>query len=90
MGRSNRDCREASECRSCKALILWGQWLKTGKRMPIDVTPDPQGTVVAVYRARENLLLWEKFDGGNPEHVAGRKRYTSHFATCPNASQHRR
>jgi hypothetical protein len=83
--RRNRPATEASECRSCGALILWCEW-PSGKRMPVDVAPAFDGNVVLTLRRSENKLLAEKYVG--TEHV-GRKRYASHFSTCPNASQHR-
>lgn len=60
-----------------------------GKAMPVDATPDWYGTVL-LYRG----------DGGQlhvqvgTQTVVGRTylpgRYSSHFATCPDADEHRR
>ena len=84
-----KDCREPSECRSCKALVLWVTWPASGKRMPVDVTPHPIGTVLVSWRARENKLLAEKYDPKRDDHQ-NRNRFMSHFATCIYANQHRK
>lgn len=82
-----KDCREPSECRSCRALVLWVEWPASGKRMPIDVTPHTIGTVVVTWRSRENKLIAEQYD---PALHANRNRFMSHFATCKHAAQHRK
>ena len=53
-----------------------------GKAMPLDETPNPNGNMV---------LVGGKMRGATAEDdKLHRPRYTSHFATCPDASQHRR
>lgn len=82
-----------TKCRSCNASVFWGTSDATNKRMPLDSEPSASG----------NIRLMEGKDPfgqpyfvviGRPELVekeraAGRSLYTSHFATCPNAAQHR-
>lgn len=80
MSRTERDCREPVECRSCKALVLWVVWEHSKKRMPINVTPAPSGTVVVAFRKASNQMMANVYR--EPEHI-GRNRYESHFATCP-------
>lgn len=87
MTRVDKDCREPSECRSCKALVLWVVWAHSGKRMPVDVTPHLIGNVVVSYRASANQMIAEVY---KPALHPNRNRYMSHFSTCPNATQHRR
>lgn len=84
-----------SQCKSCGAPVLWVRTMK-GKKMPLD--PDltlegemilvdlPDGSIAAVHRSSVS-----EFDGllGAVELAAAPGR-TSHFATCPNADQHRR
>lgn len=75
-----------SKCGSCGAEIVWAK-TAAGRKMPLDNTPHPAGridlgadgfaTVLGAKRATE-------------VQVEGRKLYQSHFATCPNAAQHRR
>lgn len=85
--RRERPATEASECRSCKALILWVEWPASGKRMPVDAGPVFDGNVVITHRKTENKLIAEKYVG--TEHH-GRRRFVSHFTTCPQSKEHRR
>jgi hypothetical protein len=87
MPKKEKSCTEPSQCRSCKADVLWVQWRRSGKRMPIDLEPDQLGTVVVSHNAAENLLIADKFDDSLH---AGRRRFVSHFASCPAADQHRK
>lgn len=94
---TQRKCIEPSKCRSCGELVLWVEW-PSGKKMPIDVTPETPESVnvegfkdsdylVVDHRPSENKLLAHKFR--RDEH-SGRRLYASHFATCPNAKEHRK
>jgi hypothetical protein len=66
-------------CSSCGKPIIWAK-TESGKAMPLD--PDPS--------ASGNLILI----GGVVKHVGrqftGCSKYTSHFATCAQADQHRK
>ncbi len=84
---SDKIITEPRECRSCHAAIYWVTWEVSGKSMPVDAQPSPDGTVVVAHRPSTNQLIAEKYYA--PKHQ-GRKRYTSHFATCPNSKSHRR
>lgn len=69
-----------NNCGSCGAQILWVE-TSTGKWVPLDPDMVPDGNVevydgVAVVIANSS--------------VGSRDRYKSHFATCPNAGQHRK
>jgi hypothetical protein len=70
-------------CRSCGAAIIWTR-TEADKRMPIDTEPVDRG----------NLILKRGHGGQYWAIVAaddtGPPRYVSHFATCPDADQHRR
>lgn len=75
---------KASKCRSCKASIYWGV-TKSGANMPVDVKMVKEGT------------RFEMDESVNPPHLRTIKNadldqpgHASHFATCPNANQHRR
>lgn len=79
-------------CRSCNAQI---DWVKTanGKNMPVDlaefpVIPDAAGDILAV--DQDGQVFRGKTCSESEE--AERYQYArlSHFATCPNAAQHRR
>lgn len=79
-----------ANCKSCGAAIRWKKTM-TGKMMPVDYEaisfyPDPEGKELFVT------------DGGSVVHGVrapeeaqmAHTGYISHFATCPNADQHRR
>jgi hypothetical protein len=92
-GRKATPVTEPSRCRSCKADVLWARW-ETGKRMPADFPSDNRpmlkggGNLVLTLRGGEfGELLVEHFD--LEKHGLRRNRYTSHFATCPNAKDWR-
>ncbi len=61
-------------CRSCDASVVW-MITNTGKNMPVDADSVDEAEL--------------EFDGMKPkfDHQAG---HVSHFATCPQANQHRR
>jgi hypothetical protein len=80
-------------CGSCPAPILWAE-TTAGERMPVDEQPSNSG----------NVLLHLSDDTPRPKLLAGvltrgqaagardrqERLYRSHFASCPNASGHRR
>lgn len=78
---------KGSQCRSCGAAITWIELAATGKRMPLDVMPSAMGNVlVDETGAGGRVLAGEELEtmrGG------GKSLHLSHFATCPNATQHR-
>lgn len=70
-----------STCRSCGAEIIWAV-MGSGKRMPFDaepVIPSPTGLFVVITD-----------DEGVHGLSQNNPLYRSHFATCPNAAEHRR
>jgi len=73
-------------CGSCPAPIIWAR-TPAGKRMPVDAEPTPDGNVTLVPPL-------ESYDSPlavvSSERDPSSTRYTSHFATCPNADSHRR
>lgn len=71
-----------SLCRSCQAPIRWAN-TAAGKTMPLDETPTEDGNVIivagkAVVLTKDALI------------EPGTDRYTTHWATCPTAYEHRR
>lgn len=75
-----------SDCRSCGAAIRWAISKATGKWIPIDPTPTLDGNL-----ALEPGANADEARAYTPEDAAlHRPRYTSHFATCPDAAEHRR
>lgn len=78
-------------CGSCQAPILWAVVEASGRRMPLDPHPVPGGNVEGLERSDPAtgaplVHVLRKVDIGTP----GATRYKSHFATCPNARDHRR
>lgn len=76
---------DATTCRSCGATIWWAITPK-GRRMPVDppgLRTDPN---VSVWRDATGVLrTGSAAPDGWPVHDT-----TSHFATCPQADEHRR
>ena len=74
-----------SICRSCGAGITWAKTAQ-GRSMPVDRDPVPDG----------NITLEDTDIGTSiatvhgPDDPIEGERYVSHFATCPNANEHRR
>lgn len=69
-------------CKTCGAAIEWVLTRK-GKRMPLDVAPTLYGEFVVVIE--NGQLIARK---RTPDDLGAAR--TSHFATCPQAAQHRR
>lgn len=76
-----------ARCRSCDAPLIWAT-TEAGKKMPLDRTPDPQGIVLAY---QDTFGTWHCRAWTPGEHYhPPEQQYSSHFATCPNADQHRK
>ena len=78
-----------SKCRSCGAEIIFIQ-MKSGKWNPVD----PQIRTIRKDGGKEVLITksGELIQGtfASVEDGANGSGYISHFATCPNADQHRK
>jgi hypothetical protein len=78
-----------STCRSCRRSIIWVR-TERGKKMPLDADPVEDQTVANLFVLRER----ERYDDG-PLAIAAwglvgtEDHYVSHFATCPDADDHR-
>lgn len=70
-----------SRCRSCEAPITWAE-TESGKAMPLDAKPTRDGNMVLV-RGKTRFANEE-------DRRLARPLYMSHFATCPDASAHRK
>jgi hypothetical protein len=82
---------KAGKCSSCHKPVLWIT-TAAGKAMPLD--PTPERRVVLVPDPIEMVdNETHTVSGGGPDgHKVGvvMPTYVSHFATCPNAAQHRK
>lgn len=68
-----------SRCRSCAAEIIWAHTEK-GKRIPLDAEPVEGG----------NIELRDGIATIYGQAIFGTEAlYVSHFATCPDAAEHR-
>ncbi|WP_256789870.1 hypothetical protein [Frankia sp. AvcI1] len=74
-----------SRCRSCEAPIRWATATATGRRMPLDAEPTADGNVT-VHRGDDGQAVATVHPIGTP--IVG-TRWRPHWATCPNADQHR-
>lgn len=78
----------SASCRSCGAPIVWAVTRK-GKRMPLDAEPVDGGNVVIVEPARGSVPPVAEVREPALTDPSGLARYTSHFATCPQADSWR-
>ena len=83
-------------CRSCNALIIWAV-TEQGKRMPVNAGCVPLGNVGLFFRGPGQAPTAKVYSATEAAQamasglkLEGLPRYTSHFATCPNAGQHRK
>lgn len=72
---------ELERCRSCGKAIRWVQTEK-GKGHPLNPDPDPEGNAVFVGEEEDGPVHFMTKD---ERATCSRLRYTSHFATCPDA-----
>ena len=80
------------ECRSCGAAISW-LTTSSGKKMPVNseevpFIPDEAGQALAV--SSENEIIRGRTCSESFEDERWIYARLSHFATCPNADNHRR
>jgi hypothetical protein len=88
-------------CSSCGAPVHWCR-TTSGKAIPLDAAPDPEGNLVAVDRAGVALDPTRALAAVSTSQatvVVARRalrsidprlpHWRTHFATCPNAERHR-
>lgn len=74
----------APKCKSCHRPMRW-VITNRGRKMPVDFDPHEDGNVVVNQNDRAEVY------GATPTVVPdGSTLHFSHFATCPNAAEHRR
>ena len=79
-----------SKCRSCGAEIIWIK-MATGKSMPCDANPIKYKECAPGTNGCQTLVTVDgRVASGLFDPDSNRFGYITHFATCPNASQHRR
>lgn len=76
-------------CTSCGAQIIFFKTEK-GKRIPLDPAPNASGNVVLVKRISDGKEIAKTLGPWSGEEYHALPHYKTHFATCPNAAEHRR
>lgn len=81
-------------CRSCGAPILWAKLIdnrpgKTSKPHPFDPEPNERGYYYLYAPGGNVAKLEARYIQRGEEWPPGAKHRISHFATCPNAEEHR-
>ena len=69
-------------CKSCGAPITWAEHHKTGKRMPMQIDENGGWVLISSLAYLADARLLDADDLAGP-------RYSSHFATCPQAASWR-
>lgn len=72
------------KCKSCGADITWVK-TASGKSMPLDVKSEKR----FIFLSAGQKSAYE-YQGVSAPDAVMYDTYTSHFATCPNAAQHRK
>lgn len=81
--------RASSKCRSCGADVRWCITAASGKRMPVDVEPVPDGNVWVDRIEQGTPIVEVVLTGADvPANIA--LRYQSHFVSCPDSASWRR
>lgn len=78
-----------SECRSCRAKIIWAVTTK-GRPIPIDLEPVADGNITLERRGPSWRPLPPLATNTKPDTPPDSLRYKSHFATCPAAAKFRK
>lgn len=79
------------KCKSCGSPVRWARSKSSGKNLPLDPEPNPNGNlgiVEAQHPPGSSMAL--PVVAVNPTKALTNYRYLSHFVTCPNADQHRK
>lgn len=87
-------------CASCKAPIIWAVTERNGKPMPVDSDPLEGGNILLSHcgLGEPPVALVQgplEIEGLRVQHdrspdLGPLRLFISHFATCPNADQHRK
>lgn len=77
------------KCTTCGKLVVWA-YTTSGKRMPVDPEPVNGGNVVLVTGNQQPEAQVLGAAEVARRAGLGLRCHTSHFATCPQAAQHRR
>lgn len=76
-------------CRSCQARFAWAI-TSGGERMPVDDQPAANGNVLLLVQAGQLTAGVLSTKDARRRRATGTQLHRAHFATCPDAKQHRR
>lgn len=93
-----------AKCNSCGAPIRWAISESSGKAIPLDIEtvadgniietgmidPSSKSPVIRYLKKSESITFPKMGDLFGSSARDDVHRYVSHFATCPNADQHRK
>lgn len=88
MARAN-SLRKVVKCTGCERPIVWAQ-TSNGKSMPVDAVPTKDGNVLLFDTADPGRLFAMVLAKPELEARPEVERFTSHFATCPEAARFRK
>lgn len=74
-------------CPSCEAPIFWAKTWENARRMPVNASPDPAGSLLVAFRPRLEPVCRVAKPEDRPK---ARAFYMPHFATCPTWAEQRR
>ena len=83
-------------CKTCGAPVIWATHERTGKQAPLDVEPHPDGNLLLIQPDQRSLTQFAPiyrivaWNTSLHELLGSPPLRKSHFATCPQASMHRR
>lgn len=80
---ARRGAADPTACRSCGAQIVFAR-MSSGKRSPFQLDDDGEWIIIDGVASHQGKAPWRDI-GEKP----GVPRYTSHFATCPQATSWR-
>jgi hypothetical protein len=79
-----------SNCRSCKAPIVWAITAAKGARMPLDPDPVDDGNVWVVRWKPDGTPIVAVALHADAVPILARERFVSHFTTCPDSKEWRK
>jgi len=78
--------KRISECRRCHAEMIWCRTGR-GKKMPVDAEPTSDGVFVLEHGESSDPVVRRLSNDAAATYTG--EKFTSHFATCPNADDFR-
>lgn len=78
-------------CSGCGTPMRWARNESTGKNIPLDPEPVPEGNLVMSHDPRPGgPFVVRMLRKGDPDPDPSMPRYVAHFATCPQADKFRK